>query len=128
LIAYSGIGVTVVILLLTNPEVWEENKRIPPRWLIITPVPFFIGLFLLLFTYLFPEKTRLIDLGWISVIGGTFLLFAFYVIFLITNIAPGLLISLIASLGRLLSRIGLSLHKKAIEWERRIHGGEDESL
>ena len=124
LIGYSGIGVIVFILLLTNPEVWKESgRRSLSRWFIIVPLPFLIGLVSLLSTYVHPIS-RMHDLGWAGITFGTILLFAIYIIFLFLTIAPPSIYRLISRTGKIMRRMGLSLHKSANQFDS-LHRTQD---
>lgn len=115
LIEYSGVGVAVFILLLTNPEVWRtERTRCLPRWFVSVPFFFLIGLISLLLIHVLPNKKEmLLDLGWFSIAAGTIILLLSYIVFSLISMAPYQLSNLITLGGRFLGKIRASLDKEA---------------
>jgi len=118
LIEYSGIGVAIFTLILTNPELWQGKRQALPRWFIIVPFPFFVGLILLLLSYVMENSKITISLGWLWVIIGTILLFVTYLLFFLVNIVPRSIIKrLLFGVGDKMQKLGLSISKYA----RRIN-------
>jgi hypothetical protein len=122
LIEYSGIGISLFILILTNPEIWQGNKRVLARWFIIVPLPFFIGLIFLLYScYSCYQNSITIELlGWINIINGTILLFMIYVYFLISNVAAKHVSKILIWFGEHLLSKGLSIGASAQKAENRL--------
>jgi len=118
LIEYSGIGVAIFTLILTNPELWQGRRQALPRWFIVVPFPFFAGLILLLLSYMMENSKIIISLGWFWIIAGTILLFVAYLLFFLVNVAPRAIIGrLLSWAGDKMQRLGLSLRRYA----RRIN-------
>lgn len=109
LIGYAGVGVSVFILLMTNPDIWTEGRqRCLPRWFAGVPLFFLVSLLVLLAT---PASSRpwLTLVGWFSAVVGTLLVLVSYAVFLYIT-ASGIAARRTIHWGaRILRKLGLSI-------------------
>ncbi|MBI1929474.1 hypothetical protein HYR99_35170 [Candidatus Poribacteria bacterium] len=118
LIEYSGIGVSIFIVLLTNPEVWQDaRQRSLSRWFIISPIFLLLGLILLLLTHVFPSY-RIFEIGFFSILIGTIMVAISYAWFLLITFALRPTARSLFWVAHLLDVLHLSLHKAAERMER----------
>ena len=111
LIEYAGVGVAIFTLILTNPELWQEqNKgRKLSKLFVFVPFPYFTGLVLLLIGCIDETPIILKMLGYLGIILGTVLLVVTHLIFLLCRIAPRYVGRSFLRTAEIFKKIGLNI-------------------